>query len=195
MDKFYIEVAVIVPLKKNFLYLPLSDTNFDDYKIGARVYVPFGAKKNVVAIITNVIKSDANLIKYGISSSKLKYVTSIIDNQNILDIKLLQLASWISNYYYAPLGEVLNLIKKSSITEKQLDLLTKLNACDDGLKEAFLLDLGYKKTSIDSLIQKGFIYKTKVKSNEYQNKIQIKNNHYNIELSDANCNNFISRIF
>tara|TARA_R110000868_G_scaffold38572_16_gene134815 strand:+ start:721 stop:2997 length:2277 start_codon:yes stop_codon:yes gene_type:complete len=213
VDKFYIEVAVIVPLKKNFLYLPLSDTNFDDYKIGARVYVPFGAKKNVVAIITNVIKSDANLIKYGISSSKLKYVTSIIDNQNILDIKLLQLASWISNYYYAPLGEVfalflpkqlrigklldsidmssnlyinvdLNLIKKSSITEKQLDLLTKLNACDDGLKEAFLLDLGYKKTSIDSLIQKGFIYKTKVKSNEYQNKIQIKNNHYNIELSD-----------
>ena len=213
MQNFYLEIAVLVPLKKTFLYHQLTKTTKKQYNIGSRVLVPFGARKNLVGIIVNIIDSEQELKTYKVSDSKLKSITEILDNEALFDDKNLHLAKWLSEYYFAPIGEVfslflpkllrigkllesidstatlflnvdLNILNKTSITSTQRALLERLAKAKNGLKEALLLDIGYKKTSIDKLLQKGFIYKERVSVSNVEITSAIKEEQNNITLTD-----------
>ena len=87
-----VEVAISVPLNRTFDYQ--SDSRVP---VGARVKVPFGAKKVIGIVLSNKDKSEFN---------KLKSVEEILDQAPILDKPILDFLFWASKYYHHPIGEV-----------------------------------------------------------------------------------------
>lgn len=87
-----VEVAISVPLNKTFDYQ--SDSRVP---VGARVKVPFGAKKVIGIVLSNKDKSEFN---------KLKSVEEILDQAPILDKPILDFLFWAAKYYHHPIGEV-----------------------------------------------------------------------------------------
>ena len=92
----YCEVALPVPLDTTFTYrvspeaMPLR---------GARVIVPFRNEK-LVGVVTEIhgkapVEFEAKLIE------------TVLDEEPLLSDHLLELATWMAQYYLAPLGEVL----------------------------------------------------------------------------------------
>ena len=96
-----ISVAVPVPLRQTFDFLPASDQSLP--VLGARVKVPFGTRKLIGIVVA--LKDGSDL-----PPSRLKAITEIVDQQPVLTSDLLSLAGWISQYYLAPLGEVCELM-------------------------------------------------------------------------------------
>jgi len=94
-----VKVAVPCPLHKTFDYrLPASYK--DKIIAGMRVRVPFGRQK-LIGIIIDEIESSAY------PTEKLKFVTKVLDKQNLLSREIFNLATWAARYYAHPLGEVL----------------------------------------------------------------------------------------
>ncbi|MFT6407570.1 MAG: primosomal protein N' (replication factor Y) [Arenicella sp.] len=98
-----ISVAVPVPLRQSFDFLvPLaSSENEIRPTIGARVKVPFGSRKLVGVIIA--VKSDSEF-----PENKLKAAIEILDQTSLFDDALWSSLVWLSRYYLAPIGEVLD---------------------------------------------------------------------------------------
>jgi len=217
VQNFYLDIAVLVPLKNTFLYKPLIKTTKEQYKVGSRVLVPFRSRNNMVGIVVKIIDDEKIFKSYNVNDAKIKSITGNIDDNAIFDDKILNLAKWISKYYFAPIGEVfslflpkllragkplesidstatlslnvdLSILKKNSITTAQKNLLDQLARAQKGLKEALLLDLGYKKSSIDVLLQKGFIHKKTVELLDIDTKTAIKDDKSHIELTNEQHN-------
>src|SRR5437868_7957255 len=93
----YCDVSLPVPLDQSFTYR-LPETLRHRVKPGCRVLVPFGARK-----LTGVVVKTYDEAPDG----PLKDVLRLIDEEPVLDTELISLARWISQYYCAPLGEVL----------------------------------------------------------------------------------------
>ena len=73
---------------------------------GQRIQVPFGrANKLQTAFCVEILKDEDQIKKS--RSFRLKTVKKILDPQPLLDDQLMQLARWISEYYYCPLGQTL----------------------------------------------------------------------------------------
>ena len=70
-------------------------------KVGARVRVPFGRQRLVGVVIAHAGSSD-------LPPEKLKAVLEVLDDEPVLDERVLELAEWASQYYHHPLGEVLS---------------------------------------------------------------------------------------
>ena len=100
MGNFIAEIAIIKPLHNLFDY-EIPNT-FKFVTPGARVKVEFG-KKLVTGFVIN-IKKETKL-----SNTKLKKIIEIIDDTPVLDEEILNLFKWVSNYYHAPLGQVIGL--------------------------------------------------------------------------------------
>ena len=118
-----IEVAIAVPLNKTFDYQ--SD---HEVAVGARVKVPFGAKKVIGIALANKDKSDFN---------KLKSIVEVLDKEPIFDKPILDFLFWAAKYYHHPVGEVLlaampkNLrIGKEAKIKKVIGLSVKTNQPD-----------------------------------------------------------------
>ena len=91
------DVSLPVPLDKLFTYrMPVTLRH--RVQAGCRVMAPFGKRKLIgvaVAVHSNAPEVDA------------KEILSLVDEQPVFDDLMLALARWISEYYCAPLGEVL----------------------------------------------------------------------------------------
>ena len=91
--------------------LPLSIPNTYTYRVphelvgeigdGARVIVPFGKSKYYTAIIRRIHQEVPT--KY-----TAKYIEGVLDQQRIVTDKQFALWDWISDYYMADLGDVMN---------------------------------------------------------------------------------------
>jgi len=98
-----ISVAVPVPLRQSFDFLiPITDLE-DQIKpcVGARVKVPFGSR-TLIGVI-QAVKSDSEY-----PENKLKTAIEILDSSSIFDEALWASLLWLSRYYLAPIGEVLD---------------------------------------------------------------------------------------
>jgi primosomal protein N' (replication factor Y) (superfamily II helicase) len=93
------KVAVPSPLRRVFDYLPLDSTTH--LSPGARVQIPFGNRKIVGFIVGEAEHSE-------LASSRLKPITSVLDNESLFPQAILKLLLWCSSYYQHPLGEVLS---------------------------------------------------------------------------------------
>ncbi|MAZ80044.1 MAG: primosomal protein N' [Gammaproteobacteria bacterium] len=94
------QVAIIKPLHNLFDYeIP---EEFGNIKPGMRVSVEFG-RKLVLGFVVKVKKHD-NSLDY-----KLKKISEVVDKKPSLDEETLNLLIWVSNYYHAPLGQVIGL--------------------------------------------------------------------------------------
>ncbi|MFT5571805.1 MAG: primosomal protein N' (replication factor Y) [Cryomorphaceae bacterium] len=97
-----VQVAVPIPLRQSFDFLvPESDQFLDnDLWIGARVKVPFGSRK-LIGVITGLPRQS----EY--PQHKLKHAIEILDFQSLFESPLWSTLEWISRYYLAPIGEVI----------------------------------------------------------------------------------------
>ncbi|GAB4224264.1 MAG: primosomal protein N' [Gammaproteobacteria bacterium] len=111
MTKHIVEVALPVPLRRNFDYLlPPENTNA---AVGTRVLVPFGRRKMIGIIVSHKTSST-------IDHDKLKSIHQLIDTQEIISADLMQLCVWASEYYHQSLGEVLFTALPKLLREGQL---------------------------------------------------------------------------
>ncbi len=97
-----LQVAVSCPLKKTLDYLPPAGVIYA-VPLGVRVCVPLG-KRQVVGVLMGCTT------RTGVEQSKLKHALSIIDEQPIIPAELLQLGTWMAQYYHAAIGEVIALM-------------------------------------------------------------------------------------
>jgi primosomal protein N' (replication factor Y) len=124
----FLEVALPLPLQQTFYYrcqLP----EFNQIQLGQRVLVPFKNRK----LTGFVINKHAQLPSDCPPDASLKEVLSFLDRTPLLSSELLRLSQWVSDYYFAPLGEVLKTClppkinfrskKKLSITSEGLAVL------------------------------------------------------------------------
>jgi primosomal protein N' (replication factor Y) len=91
----FCDVAVPVPLDAHFTYR--IDAAHPP-PVGGRVIVPFRNEK-LIGVVTRLHDEPPPV--------EAKAVERILDNEAIVSPQLLELAQWISQYYLAPLGEVL----------------------------------------------------------------------------------------
>ena len=91
----FCDVAVPVPLDTTFTYrVPAKTVPV----VGGRVLVPF-RQQRMMGIVVELHDRQPNV--------PAKNVLSVVDLIPVLDDKLLRLGQWISDYYLAPIGEVL----------------------------------------------------------------------------------------
>lgn len=98
-----ISVAVPVPLRQSFDFLvPITATEKQIKPcVGARVKVPFGSRK-LIGII-QAVKSDSDF-----PENKLKSAIEILDDSSLFDEPLWDSLLWLTRYYLAPIGEVMD---------------------------------------------------------------------------------------
>jgi primosomal protein N' (replication factor Y) len=94
-----LELAVPVPLNKNFYYLPPKNISPESI-VGKRVKVQFG-KRIVTAYVVSCrdIESDSGL--------KLRRIIKVVDDDSLMTGETMELADYISKNYVCSLGEAL----------------------------------------------------------------------------------------
>jgi primosomal protein N' (replication factor Y) len=93
-------VAVDAPLRRLFDYLPPRDGDPDSLRPGCRVWVPFGRRKAVGVVVEVRGGSELPL-------TQLKAAAAPIDDEPVIDARLLDLLRWSAEYYRYPIGEVI----------------------------------------------------------------------------------------
>lgn len=96
-----IQVALPVPLPRLFDYLAPPVGSKPLYP-GSRVKVPFGNKKE---LLTGIALQHSEQSAWPLSA--LKTITAVEDDAPLYSSHLLQLATWLADYYHYPIGEVL----------------------------------------------------------------------------------------
>jgi primosomal protein N' (replication factor Y) len=101
-DTYYLRIALPVPLRRQFDYLPLANTAASSYEIGSRVRVPFGRQQLIGFVLSIVTETNVPV-------DKLKNISEKLDSCTLVSPNILELCEWLSRYYHHPLGEVLDL--------------------------------------------------------------------------------------
>ena len=93
----FVDVSLPVPLARPFTY-SLPETLRHRAVPGCRIIVPFGSRK-----LTGMILKAHNQPP----EMETREALRLLDEEPVLDAKLLALGRWVAEYYCAPLGEVL----------------------------------------------------------------------------------------
>lgn len=96
----FADVIVPLPVKNEFSYRVPFEMN-DFIKSGMRVVVPFGKSKLYTGIVTNVHETPP-------ANFQAKYIEHLLDDHPIITGQQYHFWKWISNYYMAPIGDVMN---------------------------------------------------------------------------------------
>lgn len=102
MPFFVVTIALPVPLRRLFDYLPANTETADHYQPGQRVRVRFGSQLLTGIVITTSEQTD-------VPHDKLKPLLQRLDDQPLVDQHTLALCQWLAGYYHHSLGEVLEL--------------------------------------------------------------------------------------
>src|SRR3990167_10264919 len=93
-----LQIAVKTPLRRTFDYL--SGENKCAWHPGQRVKIPFG-RRELIGVIVGLAEKSA------FPANKLKSVAAVVDENALLNEKLLSLYHWASDYYQHPIGDVI----------------------------------------------------------------------------------------
>jgi primosomal protein N' (replication factor Y) len=121
----FLEIALPLPLRQTFWYR-CSLAEFDHIQRGQRVLVPFQNRKLTGYVIQKHSQPPSGVP----AEDSLKQILGALDGQALVSSDMLKLAGWVSDYYFAALGEVLkaclppkiNLRSKKSISLTALGL-------------------------------------------------------------------------
>ncbi|HNE25582.1 MAG TPA: DEAD/DEAH box helicase family protein, partial [Pseudomonadales bacterium] len=94
-----LQVALPVPLRRLFDYLPPENTDLNALSLGVRVRVGFGRQTLIGVLIAIADHSD-------VPANKLKPAQAILDVSPPFTPVLFEIAQWAARYYQYPLGEV-----------------------------------------------------------------------------------------
>lgn len=98
-----LEIALPVPLRRHFDYLPPLDfpvNELDSLQAGTLVQVPFGHQELIGVLLA--VKSVSSY-----QPDKLRPALAVIEQQPAMENELLELCRWAADYYQTPLGEAL----------------------------------------------------------------------------------------
>ncbi len=95
-----LRVAVPLPLRQSFDYLPPAGANLTGFRPGCRIMAPFGRRKLVGFLLETADRSR-------ISRDQLKPAAAVIDSLPLFSRDLFELLRWSADYYHHPIGEVL----------------------------------------------------------------------------------------
>lgn len=128
-----LKIAVPVPLRRLFDYLPPPACDFGRLRCGVRVEVPFGRRRKIGILMAVSEESD-------IDPGRLKAAWAILDDTPLLTAEDLRLLSWASQYYHHPIGEVVAaaltvLLRKGSAAELADERFLRLVADDLSVAE------------------------------------------------------------
>lgn len=127
-----LQIAVPIPLRQIFDYLPPKGLDISSLAPGGRVLVPFQKRQ-----LTGIFLGFTDIPS--LSLDKLKPILEVLDFSPVIPSDILQLCQWAADYYHFPLGEVLfnalpSLIRKGKPIEYRKESyyrLTKLGLdCD-----------------------------------------------------------------
>lgn len=97
---YFVNVILPLPIHKEFTYRVPYEMNVL-IVVGGRVIVPFGKAKYITGIVTKITETVP--LNY-----QAKYVEHILDSEPIITKQQYQFWQWISGYYMAPIGDVMN---------------------------------------------------------------------------------------
>lgn len=176
-----ISVAVPVPLFRCFDYLSNSENSNTSITPGMRVLVPFGPRK-LVGIVTQLSETSAS------PTSKLKTITTILDQSPSFDPKLMALLNWASIYYCHPIGDCFSTALPGALrtyksghntpatielikwfrnntpfsgrknASKQIEILNYLEANPQGVWLETLKAMNFTHSQLKNLEQAGYLY-------------------------------------
>lgn len=167
-----VNVAVPVPIRQSFDFimpqalltqelaekLAKSDPTV---LVGCRVKVPFGPRHLIGVIMCVKAESDY-------PHNKLKSVVELLDTQTIFDASVWQTLLWLSRYYLAPIGEVIETAMPVHLRQGSI--------CTPGVIKTWGLSEVGRSSSIDDLqraplqlaIVKRFMQSTLLSSNDFK---------------------------
>ncbi len=118
-------VAIAVPLRKVFDYR-VDDPQAAQIRPGVRVRLAFG-RREVVGIVVSAPRE--------IAAGEFEYraIREVLDSEPLIDTALIELCSWVADYYHHPLGEVLAAavpthLRKGAATSLPQTLILRLTA-------------------------------------------------------------------
>ena len=98
----FLEVVLPLPLRQTFFYrYPFPE--FSRIQTGQRVLVPFRNRK----LTGYVIHHHTQLPAGSPDQRSIKEILSVLDGESLISSEMFKLAAWVSDYYFASLGEVL----------------------------------------------------------------------------------------
>ena len=205
----FANVILPIPIRKEFTYRIKHEMSKIVFA-GARVVVPFGKTKLITGIITSIHE---NIPK----DYQAKYIEHLLDNQAIITEEQYTFWKWISNYYMAPIGDVMNAalpanlklasetkivlnpnftIKEKFFTERELDIISTLEIRQSlDLKEiSELLGIKTIQPIIKTLIDKKAILSLEELNDKFKIKtatfIQFTNKYLNKNLLNEVVENY-----
>jgi len=96
-----LQIAVPVPFRKLFDYLPISEGNSENLRPGIRIKIPFGKSQKIGILVSTSNRSDFPM-------HKLKPAIAYLDETPQFDQQHFAWLQWISQYYHHPIGMTLS---------------------------------------------------------------------------------------
>lgn len=96
----FADIILPVPIRNEFTYRVPFELN-DQIVPGSRVIVPFGRSKLYTGIVTSLHENIPQ-------NYQAKYIEHVLDEVPIITKEQYTFWKWISNYYMAPIGDVMN---------------------------------------------------------------------------------------
>lgn len=148
LENTIIQVALPVPLRKTFEYLPPENSEIA-LKVGQRVVVPFG-RQTLVGIVHKVTNESEHPI------AKLKMALSIVEDAPSFDSHQLAFLDWSAKYFQHPIGEVYSSALPGVLREpkSQSEFLQKRLVKTEHLPEKFAAN-AKKQIQLANLLNDG----------------------------------------
>ncbi len=143
-----LRIALPVPLRRLFDYLPPAGSDPASLQPGVRVRVPFGRQQLTGVLVEVQASSDIPL-------AKLRPAQAILDDEPPLPPLLFGLAQWAASYYQHPPGEVMAAVLPSALRDGSAQdwhqqRLWRATGADPGL-----LRQGSKQLALYQALQQG----------------------------------------
>jgi primosomal protein N' (replication factor Y) len=95
-----LKIAVPVPVREVFDYLPPDAADLGALRPGMRIEVPFGQRRKIGVLVDIAEASE-------VDPRRLKHALAVLDEAPLLSAGDLKLLAWASRYYHHPIGEAI----------------------------------------------------------------------------------------
>lgn len=109
----FVEVALPLPLFQTFTYRVPEDER-ERARPGARVLVPFGRRERIGWIDRVIAETDL---------TRVRDIHGVVDHHPTVPPSVLKLCRWISDYYIAPLGQVIRAALPAALSDSSTDFV------------------------------------------------------------------------
>ena len=108
MSDLYVDLAIPGAVDKIFTYVVPHELEHAVTR-GVRVVTSFG-KRTVIGFIVDTSATSQECAEHGRNVPRIKSIQDVLDAEPVISEELLNLTRWMSEYYFAPWGEVLKAI-------------------------------------------------------------------------------------